>query len=79
MLTGDFPSPDGSDTFTFEIGPISPAQVAPFSCGVKLFSKIKNDDLVSHQVYGENAFQALQLAIELIASLSGWEEAFSQR
>jgi hypothetical protein len=43
-----------------------------------LYCPEEDNYLVDSQVYGESAFQALQLATDLIANLSGWTEALKQ-
>lgn len=78
LLSGEFQSPCGTENFQFSVGPIQASDIAPFSCGVKLYALERADVIVDSRVYGESAFQALELATALISDLSGWTEAMKR-
>lgn len=78
LLSGEFLSPCGNETFRFSVGPIEASGIAPFSCGVKLYALERADFIIDSLVYGESAFQALELATALISDLSGWAEAMKR-
>lgn len=78
MLSGEFLSPCGTEIFQFSVGPIEASDIAPFSCGVKLYAIERADFIIDSRVYGESAFQTLELATALISDLSGWAEAIKR-
>ncbi|MCH8491411.1 MAG: hypothetical protein LAT81_15995 [Oceanicaulis sp.] len=45
---------------------------------MKLYALERADVIVDSRVYGESAFQALELATALISDLSGWAEAMKR-
>ena len=75
--TGKMPSPDGNQTFKFEIGFPEESFTAPYLCHVLLVIENNNEIIVDSPVYGEDAFQALHSATSLINKLSGWELAMN--
>ena len=76
-FTGEFLNPDQTRTLEYEISHPKKSDIAPYECYVRLSVKETGDILVSNPIYGEDSFQAIHLAADLIHTLSGWKAVSS--
>ncbi len=70
---GRFMAPDGKNEFLYAISAPEPSKTAPYECRVLLKSLTSGNVLVDSPIFGEDSFQALHCATELIHTLSGWK------